>query len=92
MSGGQDSIAHFFLPQLLVAGYIPILNLILLEEWAHLINSGRPVYPPQLKNTGRALNKGDSAMHSDYVREGYNLDGSGIKIGVISDSYNIPWF
>ena len=27
-------------------------------------------------------------MHSDFARLGYDLDGSGVKIGVLSNSYN----
>lgn len=27
-------------------------------------------------------------MRSDFVRTGYGLEGDGIKIGVLSDSYN----
>ncbi|MDF1584613.1 MAG: S8 family serine peptidase [Methyloprofundus sp.] len=37
---------------------------------------------------GRAYNAADAAQFSDVVRKQYNLDGSGVTIGVMSDSYN----
>lgn len=39
-------------------------------------------------NTGIASNSADEAMFTDQVRKQYHVDGSGITIGVISDSYN----
>jgi RTX calcium-binding nonapeptide repeat (4 copies)/Subtilase family len=37
---------------------------------------------------GKVTSEGDRAMRSDKAREQFHLDGSGIKIGVISNSYN----
>ncbi|MBW4661620.1 MAG: S8 family serine peptidase [Drouetiella hepatica Uher 2000/2452] len=37
---------------------------------------------------GQVTSEGDRAMRSNLARELFNLDGTGIKIGVISDSYN----
>ena len=37
---------------------------------------------------GQITSEGDRAMRSNLARELFNLDGTGIKIGVISDSYN----
>ncbi len=37
---------------------------------------------------GSATSGGDAATKSDLARTSYNVDGTGIKIGVISDSYN----
>ncbi len=52
----------------------------------------RPVYPGvsnySVPLTGRTKSQGDFAMHSDFARLGYEIDGSGVKIGVLSNSYN----
>jgi len=37
---------------------------------------------------GSAYNAADTAQFSDVVRKQYNLDGSGVTIGVISDSFD----
>ncbi|MBD3883000.1 S8 family serine peptidase [Phormidium tenue FACHB-886] len=37
---------------------------------------------------GKVTSEGDRAMRSNIAREQFQLDGSGIKIGVISNSYN----
>ncbi len=37
---------------------------------------------------GNAKSVGDSLLHADQARSNYSLSGSGVKIGVISDSYN----
>ena len=72
----------------LITGWIPIRNLILLNNNGNYIELVRPVIPSVLNNTGHALNLGDFSMRSDFVRNGYGLTGKGVKIGVLSDSYN----
>ena len=53
-----------------------------------IISFVRPVYTPILKG-GIITSQGDKAIHSDRVRSGYELvDGAGVKICVMSDSYN----
>ena len=39
--------------------------------------------------TGRVVSQGDRAMLTDLLRNTYKVNGCGIKIGVISDSYNV---
>ncbi|MEP7143520.1 MAG: MBG domain-containing protein [Ferruginibacter sp.] len=50
----------------------------------------RPYYRAlsNIRNNGIAVSAGDTAIRSNLVREGYQLQGAGIKVGVISDSYN----
>ncbi|MDF1576263.1 MAG: MBG domain-containing protein [Bacteroidales bacterium] len=52
----------------------------------------RPVYPGVsnyiVPATGLTKSQGDFAMHSDFARLGFDIDGSGVKIGVLSNSYN----
>ena len=37
---------------------------------------------------GTIITEGDRAMRSDIARFHHNVDGSGIKIGIISDTFN----
>ncbi|MEM7772028.1 MAG: S8 family serine peptidase [Cyanobacteria bacterium P01_A01_bin.37] len=37
---------------------------------------------------GTVITEGDRAMRSDHARFNHNLDGTGIRIGIISDSFN----
>ena len=76
----------------LITGMFPIDKLIELNEFLNSLQVGnyaRPLYAPIHNNSGLGINTGDYAMYSDFVRGGYKqLDGSGIKIGVFSNSYN----
>lgn len=44
--------------------------------------------PIQNEPEGPVTSQGDSALKADEARSNFNIDGSGIKIGVLSDSYN----
>ncbi len=48
----------------------------------------QPVIKP-LNNSGPVMSQGDSAQRSDIVRQMTGLNGTGVKIGVLSDSYNL---
>jgi len=56
------------------------------------LNSAHPVYPGignfVVPATGLVNSQGDKAMRSDFARLGFDVDGSGVKIGVLSNSYN----
>ncbi len=41
-----------------------------------------------LANVGLTTSQGDASMEADVARVTYGVDGSGLKIGVLSDSYN----
>ncbi len=73
---------------LIIMGWIPIENLLSLNDLGQFISCVCPVYPAILENTGLAINYGDYAMRSDFARNGFNVDGTGIKVGVLSDSYD----
>jgi hypothetical protein len=81
LNNGPDSLK--------ITGFYPIANLnkFDLEPMRSLINFVMPVFPP-VGNGGIAQSAGDSAMRTNFVRNGFNLSGEGIKIGVLSDSYN----
>ncbi|HEX2847033.1 MAG TPA: S8 family serine peptidase [Chitinophagaceae bacterium] len=74
---------------LIITGLYPIAHLDLLNQdpIAGLINFVRPSYPP-VTNSGLIQTQGDMSMRSDLARNGFNIAGDGIKIGVLSDSYN----
>jgi len=69
-----------------INGYLPVSAINELESVKNLINA-QPVYKPLL-NSGRAITNGDIALKSDVSRSKRGLDGKGVKIGVLSDSYN----
>ena len=46
----------------------------------------RPSYA--LSNVGQTTSQADTAMNADAARAAFGVDGSGITIGVLSDSYN----
>lgn len=69
-----------------ITGFFPISNLPQLNN-NPLIQYVRPLYPA-ISNGGQVTSQGDSTMRSHNVRSRFGLDGSGVKVGVISDSYN----
>ena len=71
----------------LINGTIPILNLLSLNSLPTLLVSVRPIYPA-LTQVGLITSQGDSALRSFRARGVFGVDGTGIKVGVLSDSYN----
>ncbi len=69
-----------------VSGLIPIAAL---DKVATLtsLRSVRPAYKPITK-VGKATSQGDRAMYADSARKQQVVTGKGIKVGVISDSYD----
>ena len=70
-----------------ITGLIPIENLLSLNDRPDLLIAASPVFPP-LSNAGLITSQGDTALRSFRARDVFNVDGAGIKIGVLSDSYN----
>ncbi|HRD52214.1 MAG TPA: MBG domain-containing protein, partial [Flavobacteriales bacterium] len=71
----------------LINGTFPILNLLSLNQLPNLLVSARPIYAP-LTNAGFITSQGDTALRSFRARGVFGVDGTGIKVGVLSDSYN----
>lgn len=71
----------------LINGTFPILNLLSLNQLPNLLVSARPIYAP-LTNAGLITSQGDSALRSFRARSVFGVDGTGVKVGVLSDSYN----
>ncbi|MDF1573490.1 MAG: S8 family serine peptidase, partial [Bacteroidales bacterium] len=72
----------------IIIGYIHISGLKFLNEYDDLLSAAQPVYPALGNNSGLGINLGDFSMRSDFARGGYHVGGTGVKIGVISNSYN----
>ncbi|HZH96853.1 MAG TPA: S8 family serine peptidase, partial [Flavisolibacter sp.] len=70
----------------IITGFFPISNLTQLNNNTR-IQYVRPNFPA-LSNAGQVTTQGDTTMRSHNVRSRFGVDGSGVKIGVISDSYN----
>ncbi len=70
-----------------ITGLYPIANLLLLNELPQLLISAGPIFPA-LGNAGLVTSQGDIALRSFRARDVFKVNGQGIKIGVISDSYN----
>ncbi|MBP9081123.1 MAG: S8 family serine peptidase [Flavobacteriales bacterium] len=70
-----------------ISGTVPILNLLSLNQLPTLLVSARPIYPA-LHNAGLITSQGDTALRSFRARGVYGVDGQGVKVGVLSDSYN----
>lgn len=71
----------------LINGTFPILNLLSLNQLPTLLVSARPIYAP-LTNAGLITSQGDTALRSFRARGVFGVDGTGVKVGVLSDSYN----
>ncbi|GEO08970.1 hypothetical protein SAE01_14660 [Segetibacter aerophilus] len=85
--GFRDSITNGG-GSLVLTGSYPVKNLLKLNlpPIAQYIDYVKPLYLP-LVNGGLAETLGDSSMRAGITRRSYNVTGSGIRIGVLSDSY-----
>ncbi len=70
----------------IITGQFPIVNLPKLDSLGTIINYVRPYYQGVINN-GLVSSAGDTTMRSNLVRSGYNINGAGIKVGVISNSF-----
>lgn len=70
----------------IVNAWIPIRNIPKLEQ-VEALRFAKPVYKP-VPDVGSVDSEADSAMAVARARRKYCLDGSGVKIGVLSDTYD----
>ncbi|MGB0848087.1 MAG: S8 family serine peptidase [Thiolinea sp.] len=82
LSLGMQDISRF---GRIVSGRFPVSRLAELET-VPVLRFAR--HALAIKNQGSALSQGDVAMRSDIARNAYEAYGAGVKIGVLSDSYN----
>lgn len=71
----------------LIEGTFPIDNLLSLNLLPVELVSVRPIYAA-LSNVGLITSQGDTALRSYRARQVFGVDGAGVKVGVLSDSYN----
>ncbi|ELR99192.1 S8 family serine peptidase [Gloeocapsa sp. PCC 73106] len=69
-----------------ISGDFPISQLETLENLNNL-NFARPVYTP-ITNIGATTSQADASMRADIARSSFGVDGRGVTVGVLSDSYN----
>ncbi len=81
-AGTIDNGPHIYT----ISGYFPI-NQINSLKTNPLVKFAYPLYPP-INNAGQVTSQGDITMRSNFVRDRFGVDGTGVKVGVISDSYN----
>jgi hypothetical protein len=80
--GLSDGIAS----QQRVSGYLPIDKLDELKNISSL-KFVRPSYQP-IHSVGAVTSQGDTALRSYVARTTYGVDGTGVKVGILSDSYD----
>ena len=68
-----------------VSGHLPIMALIRMARLKSL-KFARPAYFKT--NVGLTDSQGDRAMRSDLARSNFNVDGNGVTVGTLSDSFN----
>jgi hypothetical protein len=76
---------------LIISGFYPISNLTKLDSLPELINYVRPYYSPingSFPATGLTATQGDLAIGGVNAKNGWQVSGDGVKVGVLSDSYN----
>jgi hypothetical protein len=69
-----------------ISGLLPIKAIDELEQIPSL-QYVVPAYKPW-KNVGKVNSEGDSAMRSSIAKKKFEIDGLGVKIGILSDSYD----
>jgi hypothetical protein len=69
----------------MVSGRLPLSAVPALKGLSSL-QFARPAYA--FKNSGDVTSQGDAAMRSDIARTTSGVDGTGVKVGTLSDSYN----
>ena len=68
-------------------GYMPITQLPTVAQ-SPLTMSGHPIYKPVLSYQGTANNEAETTTFSNVARQQFGVDGTGVTVGVLSDSVN----
>ncbi|WP_169980340.1 S8 family serine peptidase [Tautonia rosea] len=69
----------------IVEGFLPLNQLGTVSQMAG-VRTITPIFTPALRTQGSASNQANEVMRADVARSQFNVDGSGVTIGVISDS------
>ncbi len=83
---GKNGFSAVSVFENMIGGYIGIGQLGVLDKIAPVSY----VYPATraMRRSGNALSQADKAARADIARQFYGVNGAGVKIGLISDSYN----
>jgi hypothetical protein len=68
-----------------VSARLPITAMPALQDLASL-QFARPAYA--MTNVGAVTSQGDAAMRADFGRTAFGVDGTGVMVGTLSDSFN----
>ena len=68
-------------------GYMPITQLPTVAQ-SPLTMSGHPIYKPDFSYQGTANNEAETTTFSNVARQQFGVDGTGVTVGVLSDSVN----
>ena len=79
---GEDDVEAF---GRMVSVVMPIESMGEMVHMEHL-NFARPV--SALTNVGSTTSQGDQAMRADLARNKFDVDGSSVTVGILSDSYD----
>jgi hypothetical protein len=71
----------------IVEGFLPVAQLPTVAEEPQTL-SLTPIYKPQTNFQGIANNEGNAALKADVASQQFGVNGSGVTIGVLSDSVN----
>jgi subtilisin family serine protease len=70
----------------IVSGLFPVSELRFLNNTNSLHRASMSMYQPLI---GATTSQGVVSMGADLARANFGVDGSGVKVGILSDSYNV---
>ncbi len=69
----------------MASGFVKSSDLAALRTNADIVSATRSTFTT---NAGKVDNEADHAMMADTARTTYSVDGAGVKVGILSDSFN----
>ncbi|MBF0528105.1 MAG: S8 family serine peptidase [Deltaproteobacteria bacterium] len=85
----EATIVHVSEPYKTVTAYVPDYRLADLTMIAAVANIQEVIKPERQASScpTATISEGDSQLKADQARSFYNIDGTGVRVGVLSDSY-----
>ncbi len=71
----------------IVEGFLPISALLTVSTSTQTVGVS-PIYRPRTYQQGQANNQADATLKADVARQQFGVNGSGVTVGVLSDSVN----
>jgi hypothetical protein len=69
----------------MASGFLPVDQVAALTDVAHLAHAAES---GMLSHVGTVTTQADAAMRADDARVNFSVDGSGVTVGILSDSYD----